>query len=496
MAKLWVALGLAGILAFGVVTWRKRASPEQPGGTAPDSADKQRIQAFWEQYRTANSLRLQGEMESAATAYRRCLQFDPGHEDSLYYLGLTLKELGEYGEAVSTLERLAKRNPASSRAYTELGATLALRAPGWTPDFDQARAAFLRSVEINREEAGPFLRLGLMELDQGHFPGALGRFRVAAGFGSPEGDFQAGYTLFLLGEYRAAAGHFCKALEAYTRERKIAARGVLSEGDVLPAAGRSLTAVEKAGLKSMLFLYWTARRLGRYPECVPKEFRVQEHLQSRPLFHLPGIRKNRCAHPGAIDCASGDYDGDGRPDRFVLYWRRPAQLYAAQPDGQFLDRTAASLGGLRVQGSSALFFDYDQDGLLDLLVTAHAPYEDVVRCLLQPDFRATRNTPRLFRNRGDGRLEEVTTQVGFTRCYGVMQAVAADLDSDGWPDLVFLNGSLDAQRLEPSLALQNVKGQRFREWFYLPASDDPRNFVGVGENGMPLENPVLRGRRR
>jgi hypothetical protein len=44
----------------------------------------------------------------------------------------------------------------------------------------------------------------------------------------------------------------------------------------------------------------------------------------------------------------------------------------------------------------------------DLLVNAHAPFEDAVRSLLQPDFHPAANTPKLFRNKGDGSFEEVT----------------------------------------------------------------------------------------
>jgi Flp pilus assembly protein TadD len=488
MSKPFRYLLAAVIAALVVITILKRVSRDEPAEAAPEAVDRQRIRTFWERYNRANALRLEGNFEAAVPAYRQSLELDPKHEDSLYYLGISLQELAEYGEAAATFRRMTEVNPHSSRAFTELGATLCLRAPGAPQNFQQARAAFLRSVEINREEAGPFLRLGMLELDLGRWDEALENFRTAGGFGSPEGNFRAGYTLFLERKYREAAPYFRKAFDIYVRERKIVSRGVLSEGDVLPAPGMPLTAMEKAALKSILFLHWIGDP--------PKGFGIERQVEGRPGFRVPAAAVSRCQEPKAVDCTVGDYNGDGQTDRFILYWRRPAVLYAGLQDGSYADRTEqAGLAGIRGLGFSALFFDYNRDRAPDLLITTHAPYEDVVQCLLQPDFKATRNTPRLFRNKGDGTFEEVTAQVGLTRCYGTMQAAATDVDADGWPDLLLVNGSLDAQRLEPSVVLRNRQGRDLREWFYVPGFNQPGNFTGIAKDGSLLENPLLRNSR-
>jgi hypothetical protein len=182
-------------------------------------------------------------------------------------------------------------------------------------------------------------------------------------------------------------------------------------------------------------------------------------------------------------------------------WRREAALYRNQGHGVFRDATAeAGLQGIRGQGLSAIFFDYDNDGSPDLLVTTQAPYEESVRCLLQRTYRTNRDTPRLFRNRGNGSFEDVTARVGLNRSYGIMQALAVDLDGDGWKDLMLVNGSPDALRLEPSVVLRNVKGAEFREWLYVPDFATPANFIGgsadLSHDGNPkvlfAANPRLR----
>ncbi len=550
---LTVLIGLLA-LAIGVVTLSKLASH---GGTETEAqavgVDKHRIKRFWYLYNQATTLRSQGDFSGAVTAYREALVLNPIHEDSLYYLGASLKEIGDYDAALAAYRRMIERNPSSGRALSELGNTLALTVPGAPTDFEGARKAFQRNVQINPEQSGPFLQLGMLDLNQGRFASAIENFRVAAGFSSPEANFYLGYTLYLQKRYRDALPYFLKVLDTYAKDKKIVARGVLSEGDVLPAPGKPMTALEKAGLRSMLLLYWTASRAGGYPASVPREFQIHDHGPSRPLVQ-PGAFEFAVAKPEAptalaagdrrggtgtaqdrlgrlnscrrlmdgfpamsrsaglslqvtvVDCAVADYDRDGRPDIFLLNWKREAALYRNEGHGKFSDVTRhAGLGGIRSESFSAIFFDYDRDGFPDLLVTAHAPYEEVARCLLQPALKSARNTPRLFRNKGNGTFEDVSDRLGLNRgCYGTTQALAVDLDADGWPDLILVNGSTDALRVEPSVVLRNVEGKEFREWFFVPDFDAPGNFLGakvaMDGGGRPrraylFPNPILRGSR-
>ncbi len=650
-----------GLLVFVLITLLHRTEGDTAGDKAGvEDAQRRRVREFWATFNRASTLRTQGKFGEAVELYRRTAALNPRHEDSLYYLGTSLLELGEYSEAADVLRKLIALNPASSRAHSQLGNTLATLAPGAAPDFDAAREAFLRSVEINREEAGPFLRLGLLELNYGKFTDALEHFRIAAGFASPEGLFWAGYTCYLLRRDDDAARFFTKALEIYLRERKVAARGVLSEGDVLPAPGKPLTALERSGLKSLLFLYWTAQRRGGYPASTPKEGRIlplaagssrQAGEREAPLRFVstPGsegrgawgdfdadgkpdliiagrvmaLYRNedgrlvdttaaaglsrvrdawdavwvdfegngtldlyviRSGHIGAgqnqffandgrgnftdvtaavglagtrptsracfanfdgdgrldlvevgartgqhasvrfyrnvgnqyveqtasglsgrataVDCAVGDFSGDGKLDLFVLYWQSPAVLYANRGNGRFEDVTkTAGLAGVGGHGFSAVFFDFDNDGQPDLLVTSQAPLEEVARSILQPEDRSTHYAPRLFRNAG-GIFEEVTENVGLHHAYGTMQAVVADFDGDGRQDVLLANGGVEAARLEPSVVLRNMNGEKLEEWLFLPSFDQPGNFLGValaphGRRGSSVyfqTNPVVASR--
>ncbi len=161
----------------------------------------------------------------------------------------------------------------------------------------------------------------------------------------------------------------------------------------------------------------------------------------------------------------------------------------------------AGLAGLGAQGYSSIFFDYDRDGRPDLLVTAHAPLEEGARWSLQPQAPVNCVTPRLFHNQGGGTFRDVTREAGLSGCYPVMQAVVADFDGDGWPDLLLANGGADAQQLAPTVLLRIVRG-KFVPWAELPASATPANYIAAavapagseGERDVYLTSGPLPGR--
>jgi hypothetical protein len=129
-------------------------------------------------------------------------------------------------------------------------------------------------------------------------------------------------------------------------------------------------------------------------------------------------------------CAVFDYDGDGRPDLFLVNSSRlpgfsgqgpfyPA-LYRQQPDGSFLDVTQQAGLAVDLYGMGVAVADYDGDGHRDLYLTA-----------LGPD--------RLFRNHGDGTFGDVTARVGIDAPEWNSSAAWLDYDRDGDLDL-FVGG--------------------------------------------------------
>jgi enediyne biosynthesis protein E4 len=152
--------------------------------------------------------------------------------------------------------------------------------------------------------------------------------------------------------------------------------------------------------------------------------------------------------------AVGDFDNDGWPDLLVTGYERVA-LYRNNRDGTFRDATArAGLDKLPSNWpTSAVWFDYDNDGKLDLFLCNYIEYGKGAfqRC---GDNRIGRNfycVPRvfngtssmLFRNNGDGTFTYVSAGTPIEAAKGkALGVVATDINNDGRMDLFVANDTV------------------------------------------------------
>jgi len=172
------------------------------------------------------------------------------------------------------------------------------------------------------------------------------------------------------------------------------------------------------------------------------------------------------AHAAGVDRASfvkgatwGDYDNDGRPDLYVSNFGEENFLYHNQGDGTFKE-VAKELGVEKpVMSFPAWFFDYDNDGWLDLFVASFMPsVTEVARGFLGLPPQA--ETMRLYRNTG-GRFQDVTKAVGLDRVVPTMGANFGDLDEDGYLDFYLGTGAPSYAALMPNVMFRNQEGRRF-----------------------------------
>jgi hypothetical protein len=152
--------------------------------------------------------------------------------------------------------------------------------------------------------------------------------------------------------------------------------------------------------------------------------------------------------------AVGDYDNDGYLDLFVTAFGGTTLLHN-NGNGTFTDVTKQAGVADTLWSTSAAFVDYDRDGFLDLFVARYVDFtpgankqcNDPVGARDYCGPRAYRPVPdRLFRNDGHGHFADVTEATGIAKSDGAGLGVAVgDYNGDGWPDLYVANDATPNQ---------------------------------------------------
>jgi enediyne biosynthesis protein E4 len=139
----------------------------------------------------------------------------------------------------------------------------------------------------------------------------------------------------------------------------------------------------------------------------------------------------------------GDYDNDGFEDLLLYKWGRPV-LFHNDQGRRFTPVTSTLPSWANI--NTAVWLDYDRDGLLDLFLGGYYPervnlWRLADTKMMPESFEYAKNGGRkyLFRNLGQGRFEEVSAKAGLSSTRWALAAVAADLRGTGYPDLFIAN---------------------------------------------------------
>ena len=193
--------------------------------------------------------------------------------------------------------------------------------------------------------------------------------------------------------------------------------------------------------------------------------------------------------------AVGDYNNDGFPDVFITCVGQ-SRLFRNTGKGTFIDVTKSSgLAGKEGLSTSALWFDYDRDGFLDLLVCNYvhwSPERDVF-CSLDGKNKSyctpeayRGDTCWLYHNRGNGTFEDVTATSGIFDSSSKSLGVAMlDYDQDGWPDVLVTNDT------QPNKLYHNLRNGKFKDIAVeagLAFSAEGKARAGMGVDVADFEN--------
>ena len=167
---------------------------------------------------------------------------------------------------------------------------------------------------------------------------------------------------------------------------------------------------------------------------------MNESLLAGAAFNRDGMAESSMG----VDAA--DFDNDGDEDLFMTHLKSEKNtLYTNDGTGFFKDASLEAnlaVSSLPFTAFGTRFFDYDNDGWLDLFA-ANGEVRTIESLARRGDPYPLHQPNQLFRNLGDGRFREVTSQAGSVfRLSEVSRGAAfGDLDNDGDTDVVLFNNN-------------------------------------------------------
>ena len=388
-----VVFSCALLIYCGVILPRSSAPPAQektraskkPAASA-NTADAYRLNtlgvAYMNQQRPAD----------AQKYFEQALEADPRFAVARLNLGISLLGQQKLKPARATLEEAAQQLPKDPYAWYNLG--LAYRDFG---DTEKGIAAFRHVTEIAPNEADGYYFIGYLSSQVQRYDEAIAAFQKSLALYPfhASSEFGLARAFQRKGDVAAAREHL-ERFQKITTEHLGAPFGA-SYGD----QGRYSLA--ELPLSTVVAV----------PVATPVRFTPQTNpfmaKTAGGEFIAPGPSTGACFF---------DYDGDGKPDLFLVSGVADgaSRLLHNLGDGRFEDATQEAGIHLSGSGLGCAAGDFDNDGHADLAV-----------CLS--------DGVRLLRNKGDGKFEDVTQAVGIRREKGCVGVTFVDYDHDGDLDL-------------------------------------------------------------
>jgi len=195
---------------------------------------------------------------------------------------------------------------------------------------------------------------------------------------------------------------------------------------------------------------------------------------------------------------SSDYNNDGRPDIFISNLEGEDFLLKNVGNNDLgipvFENTTVNAG---LAGNFASFpcwfFDYNQDGLDDLMVFSldfrrRNAFEDVVNDFFEIPTEADK--ARLYHNNGDGTFTNITDSIGLEKVLLVMGSNFGDINNDGWLDLYLGTGTPDLNTIIPNRLFLNEEGKYFQDITFQSGTGNIQKGHGVSFADFDLDGDL------
>jgi Flp pilus assembly protein TadD len=389
-----VALSACALLSCCVAIWlradasrqqEKAAPPAKPAGKA-NPADACRLNTLGVAYMN------QGRPADAQKYFAQSLEADPKFAVARLNLGASLLGQQKLEPARAALAEAAEQLPNDPYAWYHLG--LAYKDLG---EPEKGIAAFQRVTEIKPNEADAYYFVGYLKSQLQEYDEAIAAFQKGLALNPVHASAEFGLARALQrkGDAASAREHLAR-FQKITTEHLGAPFGA-GYGD--------------QGKYSLAELPLST--VADVPAPIPVHFTAEAN---------PFVSKGSGGTPVAIGASTGacffDYDGDGKPDLFLVSGSADgtSHLLRNLGNGRFEDVTEAAGIHLAGGGLGCAAGDFDNDGKTDLAV-----------CLT--------DGVHLLRNTGSGKFEDVTAKVGLAKLSGCVGLTFVDYDHDGDLDL-------------------------------------------------------------
>lgn len=438
------------------------------------------------------------EQKNALAEFQEAYALDAHLDAARLNQAIALLNLQQFSQARLILDELAKREPKNPRFWYNLG--LLEKSDGHA---DLSAADFERVAAIDPDDADAQYFLGQDYMALHQYPKAIAAFDLALKVNPfhVSAEFALAQAFQRSGETPNARAHLVRFQHlvaaklgtpmslTYGDQGKYSLAEIVSAGaeevphaipvhfvDVTLESGLPTHAISPAIQGSAQTAEADSHGSGA---CVfdydgdgrPDIFLVNADGSGRPaLYRNLGngkfedlIAQSGIKFPGVgMGCTTGDYDNDGHPDLAVSY-NGGVALFHNDGDGKFHDVTAST--GIQVTGQpmGLTFVDYDHDGDLDLYVARAS-----ARAAADSSPSAANVTNELWRNNGNGKFTEVTRETGLGSDGPSWGATASDINNDRAVDLI-----ITSFNRPPTIYLNPREGKFRAEQPWTPAMQSP-----------------------
>jgi Flp pilus assembly protein TadD len=399
--SLFVIVSILSICAVVTVSLRSRPARAQEKSTAKSNATAQSNDATPTDALRFNTLGVaymnQQKFADAQKKFEQALAADPKFAIARLNLGVALLSQQKLEPARVALEEAARQLPQDPHAWYNLGLIYKDSS-----EIEKGIAAFQHVTELTPEADG-FYFVGYLQSQSQHYDQAIAAFQKALA----ANPFHASAEFGLARAYQRK-GDAAAAREHLARFQKITTEHLGTPfGAGYGDQGR-----------------YSLAELARSPAAsAPAAIKVT--FKEQPVVAAPANGNTAPLGPSAGACFI-DYDGDGKPDLFLVSATSDgtSRLLHNLGGGRFADVTQAV--GLKLSGSGlgCAAGDFDNDGHTDLAV-----------CLSDGVHLLRNNTG----DKGNGKFEDVTQKVGIRRENGCVGVTFVDYDHDGDLDLYVTN---------------------------------------------------------